>query len=172
MALSKCNIREEKKLADFTVLSQKGERYPCHRIFLANQSPVLMAMMTHEMKEKQESELKLDHNEEVVKHFVEFFYTGDVPPKVLEENVESFLTLAESYDLKILKLQTELVAMEKMTVGNMLSMFAVADLYKAEKLKEFSLSFIKTNRHILKVQDLSAVPVPTNVLTEVVKLLC
>merc|ERR1712183_483591 len=103
MALAKCNIREDKILADFTVVSQEGERFLCHRLFLATQSPVLMAMMTHEMKEKQENELKLDFNEEVVKHFLDFFYTGKVPQKVLEENLESFLALAESYDLKPLK---------------------------------------------------------------------
>ena len=170
MALTKCNIREDKILTDFTVVSQEGERFPCHRLFLATQSPVMMAMMTHDMKEKEESELKLEYNEEVVEHFVDFFYTGKVPPKVLEKNVESFLGLAERFFLKPLKDQTEAAAIKKITVENMLSMFALADLYNAENLKEVSRLFIKENRNVLKDQDLSEVP--NNVCSEVVKLLC
>ena len=106
----------------------------------------------------------------MVKHFVDFFYTGKVSPKVLEENLESFLALAECYDLKPLKLQTEEAAIEKMTVGNMIAMFALADRYNAENLKKVSEFLIKTNRNILKDQDLSAVP--NNVFTEVFRLLC
>ena len=169
-ALTNCNIRDDKILTDFTVVSQEGERFPCHRLFLATQSPVMMAMMTHDMKEKQESELNLKHNEEVVMHFVDFFYTGKVSPKVLEENVESFLGLAESYDLKPLKDQTEEAAIKKLTVENMLATFAVADLYNAENLKQVSQLFIEENRIILKDQDLSEVP--TNVCSQVVKILC
>ena len=151
-------------------MSQEGERFPCHRLFLATQSPVMMAMMTHDMKEKQENEVRLEYSEEVVKHFVDFFYTGKVPPKVLEENLESFLALTECYDLKPLKLQTEEAAIEKMTVGNMIAMFALADRYNAENLKKVSEFLIKTNKNILKDQDLSAIP--TNVFTEVFRLLC
>lgn len=170
LALAKCNLREDKILTDFTVVSQEGTRFPCHRLFLATQSPVMMAMMTHNMKEKQEGELKLEHSEEVVKHFLDFFYTGQVPPNVLEENVESFLTLAEFYDLKSLKFQTEEAAIEKMTGENMIHMFALADLYKSKELKRESEFLIKTNKNILKNQDLSEVP--ANVMTEVVRLLC
>ena len=151
-------------------MSQEGTRFPCHRLFLATQSPVMKAMMTHNMKEKQEGELKLEHSEEVVKHFLDFFYTGQVPPNVLEENVESFLTLAEFYDLKSLKFQTEEAAIEKMTGENMIHMFALADLYKSKELKRESEFLIKTNKNILKNQDLSEVP--ANVMTEVVRLLC
>ena len=170
MALAECNIRDDKILTDFTVVSQDGGRFACNRIFLATQSPVMMAMMTHDMKEKQESELTLEYSEEVVKHFVDFFYTGKVPPKVLEENLESFLALAECYDLKPLKLQTEEAAIDKITVGNMITMFALADRYNAENLKEVAEFVIKSNKNILKDQDLSTVP--TDVFTEVFRLLC
>ena len=170
VALEKGNIREDKILSDFTVVSQEGKPFSCHRLFLATQSPVMMAMMTNDMKEKEESELKLEYNEEVVEHFVDFFYTGKVSPKILEKNVESFLGLAERFFLKPLKDQTEEAAINKMTVENMLSMFALADLYNAENLKEVSRLFIKENRNVLKDQDLSEVP--NNVCSEVVKLLC
>ena len=132
-------------------MSQEGGRFPCHRLFLATQSPV-------------------QYSDEVVKYFVDFFYTGSVSQKVLQENFDSFLALAEFYDVKPLKLQTEEAAIEKITVGNMIDMFALADRYNAENLKEVSECLIKTNRNVLKDQDLSGVP--ANVFTEVFRLLC
>ena len=170
MALAKCNIREDKILTDFTVVSQEGARFPCHRLFLATQSPVMMAMMTHDMKEKQESELTLEYSEEVVKSFVEYFYTGKVPITVLEENLESFLALSESYDLTPLKYLAEEVAIEKITVENMVHMFALFEHYNAYKLMEVSEFQIKTNRSALKNQDLSEVT--ANVYTAIFKMLC
>ena len=170
MALAKCNITEDRILTDFAVVSKEGKKFPCHRIFLATQFPVMMAMMTHDMKEKQDSEVQLEYNEEIVKHFVDYFYTGKVAKKVLEGNLESFLALAEYYDLKPLKYQTEDAAIEKITVSNMVDMFALADLYKSDKLKEVSEFLITSNRSILKDQDLSGVP--ANVFTAIIKLLC
>ena len=170
MALAKCNIREDKILTDFTVVSQEGERFPCHRLFLATQSPVMMAMMTHDMKEKQESEMRLEYSEEVVKHFVDYFYTGKVPKTVLAENLEQFLALSESYDLMALKDLAEQAAVENITVENMLHMFALSYHYNAYKLMEVSEFLIKTNRSSLKDQDLSEVP--ASVYTVIFKMLC
>ena len=151
-------------------MSQEGARFPCHRLFLATQSPVMRAMMTHDMKEKQESELTLEYSEEVVKHFVEYFYSRKVPTTVLEENLESFLALSESYDLTPLKYQAEEAAIEQITVENMLHMFALSYHYNAYKLMEVSEFLIKTNRSSLKNLDLSEVP--GSVLTAIFKILC
>ena len=62
--------------------------------------------------------------------------------------MESFLALAECYDLKPLKLQTEEAAIDKITVGNMITMFALADRYNAENLKEVAEFVIKSNKNI------------------------
>ena len=84
--------------------------------------------------------------------------------------LESFLVLVEFYDVKPLKLQTEEAATEKLTVGNMMDMFALADRYNADNLKKVTECLIKTNRNFLKDQDLSGIP--TNVLTDIFRLLC
>ena len=168
--MAECNIREDKLFTDFTVVSQEGERFPCHRMFLATQSPVMMAMMTHDMKEKQKSEVTIEYKSEIVEHFVEYFYTGKVPTTVLEENLESFLALSEYYDLKPLKYQAEEAAVEKITVKNMVHMFALSEHYNAYKLMEVSEFLIKTNRSILKNQDLSEIP--ASVFTTIFKMLC
>ena len=169
-ALAKCKIKDEKILTDYTVLSQDGARFPCHRIFLATQSPPLMAKMTLDMKEKRESEMRLEYEQDVVRHFVDYFYTGMIPQETLEENLESFLALADFYDLAGMKLQTEKAAIKKMTVGDMLEMNVLANLYRADQLKVASEFLIQNNKESLKDQDLSGYP--ANVIADILRLIC
>ena len=152
------------------MISEEGKRFPCHRLILGTQSPVLMAMMLNDMKEKNENEVKVEQSEEIVKHFVNYFYTGEVPHESLKGNLKTFLELADFYDLGSLKLQAEKAAISKMNCENMVDMFTLADLYRADKLKEEAENFIKKNKDTLKKQDLSGLPV--NIYVDIVKILC
>ena len=169
-ALANCNIREEEIFSDFSLVSKEGKRFPCHRLILGTQSPVLMAMMVDDMKEKMKNEVKLEYGEEIVKLFVDYFYTGEVPHVNLGENIKIFLELADFYDLGSLKLQTEKAAFSKMSCENMVDMYVLADLYRAENLKEAAENLIKENKDTLKKQDLSGLPV--NIYVDIVKILC
>merc|ERR1719219_1318735 len=100
----------ERLFSDFTILSEEGKEFPCHRYILSSQSPVMLAMLTTNMREKKEKEMQLKYSEEVLAHFVEYFYSGEVPSKILKTNLSSFLELAGQYDLPPLKFLTELAA--------------------------------------------------------------
>ena len=64
-------IREEERvLADYTILSEDGAEFPVHKIFLAAQSPPIMAKITLDMEEERESKMRLEYEAEVVRHFV------------------------------------------------------------------------------------------------------
>ena len=54
-----------------------------------------------------------------------------------------FLELADFYDLGPLRLQTEKAAVSKMSCENMVDMYVLADLYRADKLKKAAESLIK-----------------------------
>ena len=159
----------EKLFTDFAILSKEGKRFPCHRLILSSQSHVMLVMMTTDMKEKKEGEVKLEYSDEVVEKFVDYFYTRTVPRKVLKDNLDSFLTLSELYDLAPLKYQTEVVAIEEMTTVNMVDMLLLSDLQNAEILKEASKWFIKQNRD--KLPDLGLGDYPANIISEVLRLL-
>ena len=159
----------EKLFSDFAILSKDGKRFPCHRLILSSQSQAMMAMMTTDMKEKKERQMKLEYSEEVVSNFVDYFYTRTVPREVLKENLDSFLTLSGMYDLDQLKLQTEEAAAEAMTTDNMVDMFVLSNHYNAGNLKEASEMFVKENRDKLKEMDLSGYPV--SVVTDILRLL-
>ena len=68
----------QEKLRDFTILSEEGTRFPCHRLILASQSPPMEAMMTQDTKEKKEGQVQLQFKEEVVKDFVGYFYSRKI----------------------------------------------------------------------------------------------
>ena len=161
------NNKEE--FTDFTILSQEGTRFPCHRLVLASQSPPMEAMMTQDTKERKEGKVQLQFKEEVVKAFVGFFYSRKIPQEVLEENLESFLTLADSWDLAPLKLQVEEAAIKLLATDNMVDMFYLGDLYRANQLKEAAEFLISRNKEVLKGHDLSRFP--ASIITDVQRIL-
>ena len=160
----------EEDFTDFTILSQEGTEFPCHRVIVGSQSPPLKAMMIRDTKERKEGQVKLPFKAEVVKAFVGFFYSRKVSQEIIQENLESFLTLADSYDVAPLKLQVEEAAVELLTTENMVDMFYWGDLYNATQLKEASEFLISRNKEVLKEMDLSRFP--ANVFASILKVLC
>ena len=160
---------EDGIFSDWTIISEEGQRFPCHRIILAAKSSTMKAMMTTEMKEMEEKETKLNYNNKVVRAFVDYFYKGEVPNAVLESNLCSFMKLSDYYHLEHLKAQVEDAAVKSLNMENAVEMFSLANLHNAEILKKASRYFIVENKKILGQQDLSQVP--PSVMTELFKLL-
>ena len=156
--------------SDFTIISEEGTRFPCHRVFLATKSPVMMAMLSHNMKEKEESEMKLEQKEEVVEHLVDYFYRGRISPDILKEHIDKYLELADLYQLQPLMRQTEKIAIKETNCQNMVDMLVLADLYKAEKLRKHAEGMISRNKKLLKELDLSGAP--AGVCAAIIKLIC
>ena len=167
MMLEKNN---QEDFSDFTILSEEGTQFPCHRLVLGSQSAPLKAMMTRNTKEKKEGQVQLHYKEEVVKGFVGSFYSKKIPQEILEGNLESFLTLADSYDMARLKLEVEEGAVKLLSTENMVDMLYLGDLYHANQLKQSSEFLISRNKEVLKEMDLSRFP--ANFYRAILKLLC
>ena len=84
-------------------------------------------------------------------------------------NLSSFLELCQLYNLEPLKAQAEDVAIQNLTMENVVEMFSLAQLYDAGTLLEATNFFIVENKKILGQQDLTQIP--PSVLTELFKLL-
>ena len=149
---------EEGVFSDFTITSEEDGRFPCHRNILAAKSSTLKAMLTIEMKEKDEKEFKLHHSNQVVEAFVSYFYKGEVTSEVLEGNLPSFLELSDFYDLEAMKAQVGRTAINGLTMENVVEMFSLANLHNARALKEATSFFILENKKKLGQQNLSKVP--------------
>ena len=169
MEVSSYIKNNERLFTDFAILSKEGKEFPCHRFILSYQSPAIMAMMTTDMKEKNEGQMKLEYSDEVVENFVDYFYTRNVSREVLKDNMDIFMTLSELYDLAPLKHQTEEVAVEEMTTDNMVDMFVLSDLHNAANLKEASELFIRKNKD--KLKDLIGCGYPAKVISDIFNLI-
>ena len=156
-------------LTDFTILSQEGKEFPCHRLILASQSATMLAMMTSDMKEKEENQVSVKYSEEVVGHFVEYFYSRKVPREALQANLASFFELAGQYNLAPLKTLTEEAAIQLLSLENMIELYVLGDLHSAASLKREAKAFIKRNKKELKKMDLTGFP--HEVITEILRLL-
>ena len=51
--------------SDWTIVSEEGQRFPCHRDTLAAKSSTMKAMMTTEIKEKEVKKTKIHYNNRV-----------------------------------------------------------------------------------------------------------
>ena len=167
--MEKLCIEDGRVFSDFTIISQEDQEFPCHRLILATKSSTMKAMMTTEMREKEEKKININYNNQVVGAFVDYFYKGEVPSAVLEANISSFLDLSDYYHLESLKAQVEDTAIKTLTIENVVEMFSLANLHNAKKLKKASKFFVVENKKILGKQDLTQVP--QSVMTELFKLL-
>ena len=145
------SISEDGDFTDFTLESEEGSKFPCHRTVLAAQSSVMRRMFLSPMEERETSSLKLQYKDDVVRKFMKFFYKRELEEEEEEENLRCFLELAEKYDLPHLKEEVEELAIRKLTVENMVDMFLLADFHSAEGLRNAAEGFIKTNR--MKVKE-------------------
>ena len=149
---------EEGVFSDFTITSEEDGRFPCHRNILAAKSSTLKAMLTIEMKEKDEKEFKLHHSNQVVEAVVSYFYKGEVTSEVLEANLPSFLELSDFYDLEAMKAQVGRTAINGLTMENVVEMFSLANLHNARALKEATSFFILENKKKLGQQTSARSP--------------
>ena len=166
--IEKMCVEDSKVFSDWTIVSEEGQRFPCHRVILAAKSSIMKAMMTTEMQEKESKETSLKYNNKVVGGFVDYFYKGEVSPDVLGPNISSFMELSVLYNLDPLKAQVEDSAIQNMTMENVVEMFSLANIYNAVTQLAATKIFILENKKILGEQDLSQVP--QDVMTELFKL--
>ena len=67
-------ISEDGEFTDFTLESEDGAKFPCHRTVLAAQSSVMKRMFLNPMEESKSACLQLQYKAEIVRKFVKFVY--------------------------------------------------------------------------------------------------
>ena len=64
---------EDGIFSDWTIVSEEGQRLPCHRVISVARSSTMEAVVTSSMKEKEVKETKIRGNQ-VVGAFLDYFY--------------------------------------------------------------------------------------------------
>ena len=95
------SLRNDEQFRDFTITSGQ-QKFSCHRLMLAANSPVLKAMLKSNMDEANKKEIPLNNiSPEVLKVVLQYMYTGEgaIPEGLLKDFIEA----ADYLDLPQLK---------------------------------------------------------------------
>ena len=100
---------------------------------------------------KNNDNIDLDYNQDVVMKFLEFVYAGKFGMMDLK-TLESLLSLADLFQVKELKLLCEGSLRESLQASNVASLLYLGHLHDSDNLKRSALKFCKDNhQNIIKV---------------------
>lgn len=136
-------------LSDVTIICGEN-RLPAHKFILTLRSPVFRAMLTGELAEATANEVVItDFDVPVMKAFLSYIYTDQVPAADLEEHGELLLAVACKYEVPGLEALCENHLCATLTASNVVNVLFLSDLYSAKHLKQRALMFIA--RHAKEV---------------------
>lgn len=128
---------------DITLVANEKE-YQAHKAILMARSPFFYAMLTHDMKEKQENKITVpDIDLKIFEKMIEYIYSDRVTN--LDSCAEQMLEVADQYQLLGLVEMCEESLTKSITVENAIKLLVLADKFNAQQLLEFSLNFVVSN---------------------------
>jgi len=139
-------LRSAENLSDVKVIC-KGKVFPCHKLVLSAQSPVLKTFLTGDTKENRENRIVIkDSTPNAVELMLDYLYTGDVPI-IAQDVVRDLLQLCDKYELLQLKEVCGESIVDNMTADNFFVAFTEIDRYfgVTSKFGEEAKKFLKSN---------------------------
>ena len=91
------SLREDKDLVDVTLVCEDGEELELHKVVLANSSPIFQNILRKNRNTQPLIFMRGVKSKDLIA-IVDFLYYGEA--NVLQENLDSFLALAEDLQLK------------------------------------------------------------------------
>lgn len=127
-----------------TVLHVDGQEFPAHKNILAASSAYFLGLFTSDMKERHQSEVKLEgFSSFVMNDLLNYIYTGEV--EITEENVKELVFAGDYLLIESLKDKGSMYLEETLSPSNCLSVRAFSEKYDCEELMDKSESFILEN---------------------------
>jgi len=125
---------------DYKLVAETGEEFPCHRAFLAKNSPVFERMLASDFKEGKEGKTKIkDFNHETISSLLEFLYAEktdgkrDIDPNRMTPKL---LELAHMFQFEELEQACIQHLKDHVTDDNAMEVWDVADRVQSRVLKE------------------------------------
>ena len=127
-----------------TTLVVEGQEFPAHKNILAASSAYFLGLFTSDMKEKQETEVKLEgFRAFVMNDLLNYVYTGEV--EITEDNVKELVFAGDYLLIERLKDKGSCYLEETLSPSNCLSVRAFSEKFDCEGLMDKSESFILDN---------------------------
>lgn len=136
-------FRRQGVLCD-TILVVDGQEFPAHKNILAASSAYFLGLFTSDMKERQQTEVKLEGFKSLVmSDLLNYIYTGEV--EITEENVKELVFAGDYLLIESLKDKGSFYLEETLSPSNCLSVRAFSEKFDCEELMDKSESFILDN---------------------------
>ncbi|XP_063975339.1 speckle-type POZ protein-like [Diachasmimorpha longicaudata] len=134
--------------SDVTIIVQ-NEKIPSHKLVLGAASPVLLSLLTSDMKEARENIIVIEDVElYVMKIVLKYLYTGAIVSSGYLTYLR-ILAVAEKYAMSSLKSLIEEELMASINATNVIEILDYANLHRANKLKQTAMQYIIHNKHNL-----------------------
>jgi len=131
-------------LSDVTITAAGDQSFQCHKIQLASRSDVFAAMFSHDMKENNNGEVRInDFEADTVNDFINFMYEGKVDDTA-RYNL-NLLRIADKYNVQVLKRRCEEYLSYNLDDSNVMTCWITSDRNNAAYLKVRALSYIIQN---------------------------
>jgi len=142
---------EQQEFTDFEIVCE-DRNIKCHKVVLASRSPVFRAMLLNDMEESSSSKVQpKEFDSLTISLLLRFLYRGHLEQDMLDRHAEAVFKAADYYEVADLKRACENSLMRKITIGNMLDMLVLADMYKAPDLRDSTKNLIVANsKELLK----------------------
>jgi len=142
---------EQQEFTDFEIVCE-DRNIRCHKVVLAARSPVFRAMLLNDMEESSSAKVEpREFTSHTMMLLLRFMYRGHLEAELLDKHAEAVFKAADYYEVTSLKQLCEKSLMKKVTIGNMLELLVLADMYKAADLREATKVLIVGNsRELLK----------------------
>jgi len=142
----------EGKYSDFKIICGNSDQetrtsIPCHKVFLANESPYFAGMFESGMQEAGKAEVEIqEYDVEVVKSFIEFIYTKEIEPEMMKSNMDLFLKIADQFRVESLKAVIQAAMMKSITKDNVLELLLTGHHYNGKAIKAAAIAFLVKNK--------------------------
>ena len=158
--LSINTFRQQRAFTDVVVIIEAA-KFHAHRLILAGSSPVLQAMLTADMKEKNEGKIYLSESNisaVTLEHILSYMYSGNIEISI--ENVEDILHASTYLMMQSLSQFCADFLADVLCVTNCLGIREIASKYgcrdlfvKAEKLLHQEFITISSNEEFLLTSE-------------------
>lgn len=122
-----------------------NEEFRVHRVILAARSPVLSAMMQHDMEESRTGNIYIkDCSPGAFREFLEYLYTGKTEG-LTRANICEVYKMADKYDIRQLVSDCKSVLSENLSVDFFCDTVSLSAEYADKKLMEYAAAFFLQN---------------------------
>jgi len=150
-AATNLNIYHDTEFSD-VVVKCGGINFECHKVVLAVASPVFKTMLTSNMQEEINNEIKIDDiKPEVMTELLEFIYTGR--SSNLDQFSTDLLIAADKYGIVSMKMLCEEILINSLGLENCFSLLIMSDT-SSPNIKKSALKFVIENKESIKFDEL------------------